>query len=135
MSDLVKMRGAIPFPEAGDGVYLRFRASDMMKLQLQFGSGWFSDAIDRVNSVDVELIFKYAAIGAKKDEKPFEIDWDTVDVSMVDVGTKVLDGLFMAVHRTTFGEHMEKITKLINENPGATDANPPAPGPETSSIL
>lgn len=135
MSDLVKMRGAIPFPEAGDGVYLRFRATDMMKLQLEFGGGWFTGAIDRVNNVDAELIFKYASAGAKKDEKPFEIDWDNVDASMVEVGTKVLDGLFMAVHRTTFGEHMEKITKLITENPGAVDANPPAVGPETSSTL
>jgi hypothetical protein len=121
------LRGETPFPEAGEGVSLRFTNAACMKLQQKFGSSWFTGAIERLDQFDLEF-FRYALeVGGQKDDKPHKIDFDTLDVPIADVAAKIVDALFISVHGRTFQAYITWIRERQEKARQAAEDEDPLP--------
>lgn len=114
MTTSIRMRGEVPFPQAGEGVVLRFTNPDCDKLQGKFGENWFADVVPRLNRFDTTYIKECVAVGGKKDGKPFAIKYDELDCPMIEIVDAVLDGLFLAMHGRTFEDHLDYIATQKN---------------------
>ncbi|RWD00168.1 MAG: hypothetical protein EOS58_30780 [Mesorhizobium sp.] len=112
MTTSIRIRGEVPFPQAGEGVYLRFSNPDCDQLQGKFGENWFADAVPRLNRVDTLYLRNCLAFGGKKDGKPFRIDYDTLDCPIGDMLDAVLDALFLAVHGRKFDDHLDYLANV-----------------------
>lgn len=114
MTTSTRMRSDIPFPQAGEGVYLRFTNVDCDHLQGKFGDNWFADIIPRLNRIDTTYLRECIAIGGKKDGKPFRIKYDELDCTLIETIDVVLDGLFLAVHGRKFEDHLDYLASMKN---------------------
>ena len=82
-----RLRAVVPFPVAGEGIGLKFSNSACAELQ-----------------VCVEL-------GAVKDGKPTKVEFDNIDVPLMQIAESVLDALYMSVHGMTFGDYLIELGK------------------------
>ncbi|TJW14464.1 MAG: hypothetical protein E5W82_10840 [Mesorhizobium sp.] len=114
MTTSIRIRGEISFPQAGEGVFIRFTNTDCDNLQGKFGENWFADAVARLNRVDTTFLRECVAFGGKKDGKPFRIKYDELDCPMVEILDAVLDALFLAVHGRKFEDHLDYIASVKN---------------------
>lgn len=114
MTTSIRMRGDVPFPQAGEGVYLRFTNPDCDQLQGKFGDNWFADVVPRLNRIDTAYLRECIAFGGKKDGKPFRIKYDELDCPMIEIIDTVLDALFLAVHGRKFEDHLDYLTSIKN---------------------
>lgn len=125
MSDIPLTRGEIPFPEAGEGIVLRFTNSDLSAIQKQFGPEWFNETFARLNRTDVDFIKFCYERGCKTfDGKYANLKFDNSPVPVAALSNPILDGLFMAVLGRTFDEHlkmMEKKAELARLDAAATE--------------
>jgi hypothetical protein len=101
-----------------------------MELQKQFGEKWFVGAFDRLNTFDTTFLFACIRIGAKKDEKPFKIDIDSIDAPVKELAMPVLNALYVSVQGKTFDEYIQdveaamKAANLSGESPLADGSSP-----------
>ncbi|CDX26643.1 hypothetical protein MPL3356_60478 [Mesorhizobium plurifarium] len=118
----VRLRGQVPFPDGGEGVYLRFTNPDLDNLQAKFGDNYFADCVPRLNRFDPKFMRECIAFGGKKDGKPFRIAYDDLDCPQVVTANAILDALFLAMHGRTFEGHLdylENVRKLeVNDDSG-----------------
>ena len=105
--NLPQMRGELPFPDAGEGIVLRFTNPDCAAIQKRFGPDWFQDALTRCNRTDIEYIEYCFELGAKKDGKPARLKFAEVDVPLSTISQAILDSLFLAVMGRTFEDHLQ----------------------------
>lgn len=127
MTDTIRMRGELPFPEAGEGIVLRFRNPDCEHLQKMFGENWFMDSIPRCNRFDMAYLRECITVGAKKDGKKVKVDFDELDCPVGRMAEVVLDSLFLAMQGRTFNDHLEYLDSMKH----AKDDEGNASGPET----
>lgn len=107
----IAARGEVDFSEAGDGIVLRFRNSDLKRIESKFGTAFFNELMDNAlrGTISVEAMEFYLEHGAKKDGKPVKVDADKLDELPVHtVYDKILDGLCLAMRGTTLKEVIEK---------------------------
>lgn len=123
MSNQPRIRGEVPFPQAGEGVVLRFTNPDCNHLQKKFGDMWFADAIARANRFDMEFLKECVTVGAKFEGKPKIIAFDSLDCTLVDVAEAVIDGLFLAMHGRTFEDHLSYLDSVRTANKEEDEGN------------
>lgn len=107
MTTTAAMRGELPFPEAGEGIVLRFNNMDCDLLQKELGDNWFADAFARLNRSDMTYIKLGYELGCKLDGKPARLKFAENDVPLAEVSNKILDALYLAVVGRTFEAHLE----------------------------
>ncbi|BCH33121.1 hypothetical protein MesoLjLc_50510 [Mesorhizobium sp. L-8-10] len=132
MSNQPHMRGELPFPEAGEGVVLRFTNPDCDHLHKKFGDQWFGDAVARCNRADMTYLRECVAVGGKKDGKGHRIAFDELDCPVFVICEKVLDALFLAMHGRTFEAHLNHLDSVAIANAGKNDDEGNASSPEKS---
>lgn len=103
-------RGEVSLSEAGDGVYLRFTNDAMERLYTEYGDGYVDDVIRKVGAVNpvafriiLECMVHYPE-GSKFDikERPWGLSWN-------DLNERILDAIFLALHKRTFKEQQEHL--------------------------
>lgn len=132
-----KMRGEIPFTAAGEGVILKFTATDLAEIKGRFGDDWFMGAADRCATMDAEYIFFCMEKGSKLEGKPFKPDFDNMDAGMAELADLLLDGIYLSIYRKTFREQMEFIVGELEKQDAAKNAESPSassPSSETKPI-
>lgn len=127
MTDNTRMRGEIPFPEAGEGIVLRFRNPDCDLLQKKFGDSWFLDALPKCNRFDMEFLRECVKVGAKKDGKKAEIDFDSLDIPLSTISEHVIDALFLAMHGRTFNDQLTFLDNMKHLNAKESEGNESSP--------
>lgn len=106
-----RLRAEVPFPAAGEGIALKFSNSGCAELQKRYGADWFTSAHNRLNNFDPDFIRACVEIGAVKDKKPVKVDFDSLDVPMMQIAETVLDALYVCVHGMTFGDYLIELSK------------------------
>jgi hypothetical protein len=123
------LRGEIPFPQAGEGVTLRFTNSIMLTLQDKLGADFVSEAYPRVAKHDLMFIATCVNMAIHKDGKPAALRFADLDhIPIEDIESIVLDGIFLAVFGRTFEGQLEYARVMAAR--GGADAPPPVT-PET----
>jgi hypothetical protein len=129
------IRGRHPFPAAGEGVVLHFRFTDLEALHIKYKDNWINDITLGIGRFDLAMLSTVIALGAKKDDKPFAVDLNTVEASLDDVALAVLDGFYLGVFGLTLQAHADKMEemrkKAESRSGGADPLTIPSP-PETS---
>ena len=103
-----KLRGAIPFPDAGEGVFVRFSAGDIARLEDEYGIGEYFDKIEmNLNAQSAKVTMKCLEVGAKKEVDgkivPFSIDFEEADWPLTSAIFPIMDALCYQA----FGESYE----------------------------
>lgn len=132
---LDRKRGAIPFPEAGEGVWLRLLSKDRMDIEAEIGKDWAitaeQDLINKMEEGRLVYFLKKALKGPDL-KSSVEIDIDEIDLPRMEIGIRILDVICLGNFRRTYEEQInytnEQLLKLAQEG-----VDPPLVGPETSS--
>jgi hypothetical protein len=138
--EAIRKRGEVDFPEAGEGVILRFTNADLARIEDQFEGDYYNDFVDqavngRMKASTIVLLVSY---GAKKDGKPYKVPDEILDdMAINDVGDLILDALSVAKRGKTFRELMEDFQAKLAEKgeAGADDENPPTALTTTSPTI
>ena len=117
-----RLRVEVPFPQAGEGIALKFGNSGCAELQKRYGAEWFTNAHTRLNNFDPDFMKVCVEIGAVKDGKRTKVDFDSIDVPLMQIAEPILDALYVSVHGMTFAEYLIEIGKQVealnsSENP------------------
>jgi hypothetical protein len=125
-TNVPQMRGELPFPDAGEGIVLRFTNPDCAFLQQKFQDNWFQDALTRCNRTDIEFIRVCFEVGAKKNGVKAGVKFDDLDIPIATISQAVLDALFLAVLGRTFEDHVAFMDsrRLATPTPTEEDADP-----------
>jgi hypothetical protein len=110
-----RLRQEVPFPAAGEGIVLKFGNRGCSELQSRFGAEWFTGAHVRLNNFDPDFMKACVEIGAAKDGKRIKVDFDEIDVPLMQIAEPILDALYMSVHGMTFAEYLIEISKRAEE--------------------
>lgn len=128
MSNPVRLRGEAPFPQAGEGVVLRYTNQDCEQLQKMFGDDWFNECVQRLNRFDMAYIRGCIEVGGKKGGKPHIIPFLKLDCTVSELAQVVLDALFLAMHGRTFEDYI----KFLDEQAKTKDDEGNSSSPEKS---
>jgi hypothetical protein len=109
------LRGRHPFPEAGEGVVLHFKFSDLDALQAEYKENWINVITHNLDHMDMPTVAKVVSCGAKKDDKPFKVDFNKIEVPLVDLVKIVLDGFYLAIHGMSVADFGAKIENALAE--------------------
>lgn len=138
MTTAVKERGEVAYPEAGDGIVLRFTNRDLKELQVEFDNkrwmqNFYNDMMQGDNDlVMLEILARKAVKG--KDGKPKKLPEDAFDkLTVKQFGLRVMDALTVSVHGQTFEEFMEEQARLIKEA-AENGETPPAKTPDMTIL-
>lgn len=129
------LRGRHPFPEAGEGVVLHFRFSDLEALQVKYGENWVNLIAHNLDHMDMPSLSQVVNSGAKKDDKPFKVEFDTIEIPLAELAKTVLDGFYLAVHGmkvADFVAKMEQELERAKAKSGGGDPLPTGSIPESS---
>ena len=119
---LAKVRGEIPFPEAGEGVIIRFTNNDIVELQTLLGDDIIQNAAIRAANFDIRFIAECAKRGViKKGMVVPQKDYDHVPLE--DLGAKIVDGLWVAAFGRTYEDQIRWAT--IERARRDADESPP----------
>lgn len=132
MDTAVKERGETNFPEAGEGVVLRFRNSDLKLIEKREGDAFFNEFLDKClgGRVGIETLEFYVGHGAKKDGQPFKVSESALDdIPVHDLAELVLDALCVSVKGMKAKAYVEEAFKAFQEGP----QGPLPTSPETIS--
>lgn len=127
----IRARGESPFPGAGEGVVLRFRNSDLKRIEAKNGDGFFNEFLDKCLSgrIGIEMLEFYVEQGAKKNGEPFQVSPEVLDeIPVHDLAELVLDAICISVKGLPAKEYVEKAFKAFQEDP-----TPLSESPETTS--
>jgi hypothetical protein len=129
----------VQLPEAGEGVELIFRATDIVRIQENIGSHFVIDAFDAFERFDTNFIKTLLDAGVKKLGQPTTVDIDKLipeKMTMVELTTRVMDGLFLCLHGRTFEEHVAYAVQRQKElkDRAEADENPPTTRKDSSAV-
>jgi len=131
----IKERGEIDFKEAGEGIVIRFRNSDLKRIESERGASFFKDVVQAIldGVASMSMLDLYLTHGVKKDGKPYQIPEDVLDeIPVHRVWDVLIDGLCMSMKGTTLKEHMEKAAEAFLEAQ-RNDELPPRADPQSTS--
>lgn len=120
------------FPDAGEGVFLRFRNRDLRDLfnDPDFGPNYVQVATEGIIRFDLNIIDKLLKAGAKKGDAEFKVSLDDLDgVSLEEVQRALLDALSLSVNGRKYLEQIEYVDAEIRRRQKAGDPE----GPTTPS--
>lgn len=118
-------RGEVALNEAGDGIVLRFSNEAMERLYSEFGEEYVDDIIKKLNFAN-PTVFKVAlecmaevpdGVEFKIDDRPWSLSWDALN-------RKILDAIFLALHKRTYEEHQKHIEETLNKELEEVKENP-----------
>jgi hypothetical protein len=128
-----KARGETAFPQAGDGVVLRYRNSDLKLIESSDvgGPAFFNRLIDSIlaGTMTFDMLDVYVKHGAKKDGQPIEVDLDSIDMPIFELWELIGDSVCHSMRGKSLKEYIGEITKLLAED----DEPDPKPGLESPS--
>lgn len=102
------IRGEIPFPQAGEGVTLRFTNPVILTLQGKLGDDFIASAFERISKFDTRFVAECVNAAIHKDGKPGVMRFTDLDhVPIDEIGLVVLDGIYLAVFGRRFEEQLE----------------------------
>lgn len=135
MSDTaIKERGETAFTEAGDGVVFRFLNSDLKKIEKALGVGFFNKLADEfvIGTMSFETLEVYMKNGVKKNGKPYTVPDKVLDnLPVALLWDKVFDAVVMSMRGETAQEYMDRLMKVLSEEP---DDQPVPPNGPASSL-
>ena len=116
-----KMRGGIAFPEAGEGVYLRFLTDDIAKLRNKLGNPdkWFPAVFEALNDIRPDFLEFALLVGAKQEPngEPCKIEIDQLqeehDLSLQEIGIRAIDAVYLAVTGQLYSEVIAEAAKQL----------------------
>lgn len=114
----IKERGETDFAEAGEGVYLRFRNSDLKKIEAVLGPQWFNEMVDSfvhgvVKWSILELLLEH---GVKKAAEPYAIPEEVLDeIVVVDIAEKCMDAACRSMRGMTAKEFVDEIMEAFKD--------------------
>lgn len=135
METAIKARGETAFKEAGDGVILRFRNSDLKRLEADLGPGWFQDMMDSFlkGRPSWAYIDKMLEHGVKKDGAPYVIPEEVLDEIPVHVvGDLLMDAACISMKGMTAKETIKEMMDAIADAQAMGEDPSPA-SPDTTS--
>ncbi len=116
-----KRRGEVPFPEAGEGAYLRFDVDALERLESKFGENYFDTIVNGMGKVRVNIfqaVMAACLTGSNSADIPYGLSFEELE-------ERILDALYMTVHGRTFAEQREHQLEIMAERMGAlSDQNP-----------
>lgn len=138
-----KARGETALPQAGDGVVLRFRNSDLKLIESVEGAAFFNKLIDDIlrGSVTFEMLELYVKHGAKKDGVPVAVDIDDIDMPIFELWEIIGNAVCLSMRGKSLEEYVGEITKMLTaddlppdpqtglESPSSTTSEPDAGSP------
>lgn len=117
---MTKMRGEVPFPNAGKGAFFMFSLSEVVAFQTEHGDDFFEKVEIAVRNGVAPLIVECIKVGLKRrgaDDKPERIveDIDDLPFHFKEAAKSVLDAVSLAITNETYDDLMEKIVKAQKE--------------------
>jgi hypothetical protein len=141
MGEPLKVRGEAPLPEAGEGIFLFFRNSELAVLEQEMGGQWFPQTVDKFLKGDVHLDFvqRLAKMGAKKRNPEGKrisatIDEDTLDeIPVAVLAERIFDGLCYAMHGQAAKEYVEeRLAAWVKAVEAGEDTDPSPLSPDSN---
>jgi hypothetical protein len=114
----IKARGETDFSVAGDGVVLRYRNSDLKRIEEAVGPQWFNELLDKsLNGlVTMDMLELYLSAGAKKNGEPYEIPAEVLDNIVVnDVFELILESVCISKTGKSAEEYVKEIFEALEE--------------------
>jgi hypothetical protein len=142
MSDPLKLRGESKFPEAGEGVFLFFRNSDLRVLEEEKGGQWFPKLVDEFlkGDISIEFINRLAKMGAKKRDPEGKrishplTDDDLDEIPVVVMSEYIFDALCLAMHGKPAREYVqERMDAFLESLANGEEMDPSLSSPVTNS--
>lgn len=138
MTAAIKARGESPFPEAGDGVVLRFTNADMKCVEAELDEGWFAAAIEisvtggRPSMATLDVLVKY---GPKKDGVAYEIPEAILDdIPIDDLGMKLMDAVCVSYKGKSLKDFLQETFEQLRKNMEGGDPSLLSPDTTSSTI-
>lgn len=131
----IKARGETAFPEAGEGVILRYRNSDLKQIEAEHGPEWFQSMIDTFlrGIPSITFILGMVQYGAKKGGVPYEVPEDILDdIPVHDLADKIFDAACLSMKGLPAKEYLEE-TFARHAEMEAKGEDPSPPSPDTTS--
>lgn len=101
-----KGRGEVALSEAGDGVFLRFTNDAMERLYSEYGDQYVDEVIQQIGAVNpkvFKVVLECMIEGEVNiDDRPWGLSWN-------ELNERVLDAIFLALHKRTFKEQQEHL--------------------------
>lgn len=119
METAIRERGETPFPEAGEGVVLCYRNSDLKRIEAEFsGPHWFNEfvQVSMMGTPAISQVETLARHGAKKDGKPFDLDDEIFDkIPVHDLAEKIFDAVCRSMRGMSAQEYVDDVMASIAE--------------------
>ncbi len=107
----IKERGETAFQEAGDGVVLCFRNSDLKQLETELGEKFFSDIFENQMTMSFAAMELYLEKGVKKKGEPYVIPEKVIDkIPVMDVMEKIVDALCLSMRGKSMKDYIKELT-------------------------
>lgn len=119
MEKAIKARGETPFDEAGDGVVLCFKNTDLVRIQQKYGKNFLTELTEQImfrGELNMEAYVDLLDAGLKKDRKalPYKDAEDKLDaIPIVSLLDKIFDALYVSVYGSTLQEYMKEMAEKI----------------------
>ena len=112
MTKVPKSNGEIPFPQSGDGNFLKFSVNDLIILEEEYGDGnYFSEVERLIDNASAKCITFCINLAMKKKEAGInvasKVNWDNPGFALSEAGIPILDALCATMNGMTYGETLE----------------------------
>lgn len=100
-----KRRGEVAVPEAGDGAFLRFNMDVMERMHGALGEKYIDEIIHGLSHLTPEtykLCVGCMLVGGDPAGMPWDLSWEELQL-------KILDAMYLAMHKKTFNEHQKEM--------------------------
>lgn len=112
-----RTKRTVAFPEGGDGVLLRFRFSDLKKVEAEFGNEYIGESDARFGRFETKWIETLVIHGAKQSDgkAAAKVDLDELGLSTKNLVLALKDALYLANMDMTFDEAKAFFDKQMAE--------------------
>ncbi|MEM7303407.1 MAG: hypothetical protein AAF468_20190 [Pseudomonadota bacterium] len=115
------LTGQVPFPEAGDGAFIKFGWRDLAELEERHGATELFGYIERgANNASASVVMEVLELTLKTNKdgqpKPVKLNWDEVEWPVSLACPKIMDALCIAQtgkpYAETIDEALEQAAKI-----------------------
>ncbi len=114
-------RGEVNLSEAGDGVVLRFSNDAMERLYSEYGEKYVDEIIRKTGAANpavFKTVLECMIEGTADIEKrPWSLSWN-------ELNERILDAIFLALHKRTFKEQQEFLEQEADKTYAQAKDNP-----------